>query len=147
MATPKVILLSGEALQREAAAVAAITPGHLLELVSAGVQKNSVEAVKAPLKIADFSDFDGGGIDSDYAADDTVKYFEPVPGTRFYGFLAAGENVAVGDRLVSNGDGTFREYVGTGSTADDASSQLVEAVEAKNNASGATAVRIRVAAL
>lgn len=147
MSIPKVILLSGETLQREAAAVSGITPGHLIEIVAAGAQVHSAEGKRAPIQVADFADFVGNGIETAYVAGDTVKYMIPVAGSRLFMLLAAGENVAVNDRLVSNGDGTLREAVVAGSTADDTDGQLFMAVEAKNNASGATAVRVRVQVL
>lgn len=52
-------------------------------------------------------------IDDDYAADDLVKVGVMHPGSRFYGLIPSGQDIAPGDVLQSNGDGKFKA-VGTG---------------------------------
>lgn len=119
-------------------AVAAITPGHLIELTSADkVQKHSAaKATVLPMfAIEDTSQ--GNGIDDDYAADDKVQCWIPGRGDMAYAILADGEDVSIGDELGSNGDGTLRKVVEkTESSADttiDYSHRVVGvAVEAKN---------------
>lgn len=93
-------------------AAAALTPGHLVELTSANkVQKHSTAGETAIPMFALEDELQGKEISDDYAADDPVQVWIPTRGDRVYALLANNENVAVGDFLVSNGDGTLKKYV------------------------------------
>lgn len=130
--TPKTIVLKGDySIAKERIAAGAITPGHHLALASSG--KVAVCAVKTnvPLAVAVEQDFTGGSIATAYAADDTVNYRVLQPGDEFYGFLANGQNVAIGALLESDAAGGF--------TALAAGTAKAIALEAVNNTSGAQA--------
>jgi len=93
-------------------AVAAITPGMLLELTSAGkVQAHSTAGGNAPRMIALEDELQGQGVNDAYAADDKVQCWIPYPGDQVYAILADGENVAIGDLLESNGAGMLQKHV------------------------------------
>jgi len=92
-------------------AVAAITPGMLLELTSAGeVQAHSSAGQNAFPYVALEDELQGNGIDDDYAADDKVKVWIPGRGDIAYMILADGENVGIGDFLESNGAGYLQKH-------------------------------------
>jgi len=95
----------------EYAAAAAITPGMILELTSAGkVQAHSTAEGNWFRLIALEDELQGNDIDDAYAADDRVQVWIPVPGEEGYAILADGYDVDIGDELASNGDGYLREH-------------------------------------
>lgn len=93
-------------------AVSAITPGMLVELTAAGeVQPHSTAEGNALPMFALEDELQGNGIDDAYAADDQVQVWIPQRGEQVYAIIADGQNIAIGDWLASNGDGTLREHV------------------------------------
>jgi hypothetical protein len=93
----------------EYVAVAAITPGHLVEVTNAGkVQKHSTQDGNAIPMFALENELEGEGITTAYAADDPVQVWIPQRGEQVYALLANGENASIGDLLTSNGDGTLK---------------------------------------
>jgi hypothetical protein len=60
----------------------------------------------------------GNDIDDAYAADDRVVCWIPQRGDQVQAVLSDGENVAIGDYLESNGDGTLKKYVASGQDSD-----------------------------
>ncbi len=135
---PKNILLKGDGIASEAVSAGAITAGHLLELTSAGevqVQSSAAATTPLPAKVARLMDLTNKSIDDPYAAGDTVLYYDLQKGAEFYGLLADGANVAIGDPLETDGAGGFQAVT--------SGTPIVQAVEAVNNTSGAQA-RIRV---
>lgn len=107
------IFLRGEnPITNERTANAAITPGHLIELMS--TDKVRVHATAggnvAPVMFAVEDDLQGNGIDDAYAATDRVKYIVPRAGDEINAILANGQTAAIGSLLESAGDGTLRVY-------------------------------------
>lgn len=99
----------------EYTAAAAITPGQLIELTSAGkVQKHSNAGQNAIPMFALEDALQGKGITDNYAADDQVQVWVAGRGDIVYALLKDGENVAIGDWLESAGDGDLQKHV-TGS--------------------------------
>lgn len=95
----------------EYAAAAAITPGDLVELTSAGkVQRHSTADGNVLQMFAIEDALQGKGIDEDYATADVVRVWIPQRGDIVYARLADEQNVSIGDFLVSNGDGTLKKY-------------------------------------
>jgi hypothetical protein len=91
-------------IREEIVAAGVITPGHLIEKTSAGkVQAHSTAAGVAQKMFALEDGYQGNGIATNYAADDTVHCWTPVPGEKVNAI--AGGTVAVGDFLVSAGNG------------------------------------------
>ena len=97
-------------VMEEYAAVAAITPGMLIELTSTGeVQVHDAAAGVGEKMFADEDQFQGKTIADAYAVGDKVSCWLPQRGDVVYAFLADGENVAVGAKLVSDGAGALQE--------------------------------------
>lgn len=115
MPTYNRIELKGSARYEEGFAVAALTPGHVIEVISTGkVQKQSVRGVDNAFLIAiEMPLNQGKTIDDAYAANDVVAYLNAQPGDEVYAFISAGENVVKGDRLVFTGDGTLEKISST----------------------------------
>lgn len=133
-----VIVLQGEPNYTEDwAAVAALTPGHLLELASATTcQKHSGAAGQHARLVALERDEMGNDIDDAYAASDAVKVAQCAPGDRAYMYLASGENVAAGAMLESAGNGMLQAVSGT--------YPVGMALEAVNAASGDARIRVLI---
>lgn len=93
-------------------AAAAITPGMLLELTSAGkVQAHSAAGQNALIMFACEDENQGKSIDDNYTAADKVKVWIPGRGDLVEAILVDGQNVAIGDFLESNGDGKLKKHV------------------------------------
>lgn len=120
--TKRTIILKAHPYQQEEeiVAAAAITPGHILERATAtstegkgNVQVHSTaDGCAAGFLVAKEDSLRGRGIDDDYAADDPVACWIPKKGDQGYCLLKDGEDIAIGDKLVSNGDGTLKEREG-----------------------------------
>lgn len=108
------IMLKGENPNiEELVANAAITPGMILELYTTKVRKHaSPDGTVKPIIVALEDELQGGGIDDDYDANSVVRVWHPKPGDQFYGLLADGEDVDIGDKLASNGDGYLKKMDG-----------------------------------
>lgn len=139
------IVLVGSGRHVEAVAAGAITPGHLIELTSAGkFQKQATEGGYAEKLFAVEDALQGRGIDTAYAADERVTGFIFNRGDEVYAYLKAGENVAVGTKLIAAGDGTLIAN-GSESSGTTVKEIVGVALEAKDlSGSGAVATRISV---
>lgn len=127
MGNAKTIVLKGQGTRKERIAVAAITPGHLVEITSANkVQVHSTAGGLAQKAFAVEDDLQGNTIADAYAASAMVQYNVMLPGDEVNAIIADGENIAIGDKLVSAGDGTLKEQ--TSETTDE--SVVAIAVEA-----------------
>jgi len=141
MATPKVILLKGDPIRKEALAAEAITPGHLLEFVPTGgdagqLRKHSTAAGVAQAMFAVEESLVGDEIGDAYADGDTVQYMVCRKGDEVYGFLEAGASVNIGAALESNGAGDLQARTGNFPVA--------QALETKDNSAGIVHARIKV---
>lgn len=130
-------------------AVAAITPGMLIELTSADkVQAHSGANGNALPMFACESELNGKGIDDAYVADDKVKALIPQRGDRVYALLEDGHNVAIGNFLVSNGDGYLQPFTGGSAATEDYPLEIVamaiEAVDRSTSSGGDTNVTGRI---
>ena len=96
----------------EFVANAAITPGHLIELMSTGlVRVHSTASGNVLPLFALENELEGEDIDDAYAAADQVQVWVPGRGDIVNAILADGQNIAIGDFLESAGDGTLQKYV------------------------------------
>ena len=96
----------------EKVAAGTITPGHLVELTSADkVQVHSVASGNALPMFALECEMVGKSIDDNYVADDFVTVAIPTRGDVVYAKLKDGQNVVIGDKLESAGDGTLQKHV------------------------------------
>lgn len=125
----------------------AVTPGELLERTGTDSDGNpqfaahSTAAGAAKARFAKEYSHTGMSIDDDYSDGDHMEYRDGIPGDRFNAFLAAGENVSEGDKLVSAGNGALQAVTGDGT---DAAVIVAEAYEGLDNSGGADPVRIEV---
>jgi len=91
---------------------AAITPGHLIEVMSTGyVRKHATAGGNCLPMFALEDELQGKGIDDDFAQYDRVQCWIPGRGDIVLGILADGQSVQVGDFLESGGDGTLVKHV------------------------------------
>lgn len=114
----------------EYVAVAAITPGMLVEVTSAGkVQAHSTANGAAVPAFANEDEFQGKTIADAYAIGDRVQVWIPQRGDVVYGLLAGGESASIGDFLTSNADGALQVF--SASDADDGAivAMALEAVD------------------
>jgi hypothetical protein len=110
----KVIKLLGEPIQNEDyMAAEAITPGHAVDLNSAGnLIKQATAGGNRPRWFALEREEMGQGIDVAYASGDYVKMGAFYPGMRVLAFAASGQNLTKGDRLTYAADGTLKAVGG-----------------------------------
>jgi len=146
MKTPHTVHLAGPApVVDDLPAVGAITPGMLLDYEdNSGVLSVSVHDAAADVQttlVALERSENNLGVDDAYAEGDIVKFGTLQPGSIFWGLIASGQDIAVAEKMQSNGDGYLKE-----ATADTAAASVAKfaALEAKV----ATAdTRIRVVVL
>jgi len=127
----------------EAPAAAGITPGHLVELTSAGaVQANGTAADTSVAKWFALEDeLQGKNIDTAYVTGDKVQVWCAVPGEEVYAFLKDGQNVAVGAILESAGDGSLKAFSAAGAAV----AVALEAVDLSASANTANArIKVRI---
>jgi len=94
----------------EFVAAGAITPGMLLELDSNGEVAPHSEAGGSAYPLFALEDeLQGKGIDDNYAADDQVQVWLPGRGD-IVNALVSGVDVAIGDFLMSAGDGSLEKF-------------------------------------
>ena len=146
MANANQIHLSGDYEYFEVKASGTIKPGYLCDIhTSTGkkVRAHPTVGGYGPKHIAVEDALQGNTIDDNYSSGDLVALHTPRPGAVYQLWLKAGENVAIGDRLMSAGDGTLQEFEAADTvTADAIVGTAEEAVDL--SASGAVATRIDV---
>src|SRR5688572_27555939 len=92
-----------------------IIPGYLVEMNGSGTwQPHSMLGNAGVSAWAVENDFLGDvrspvTIDTEYVADDLLRFHRALPDDEIYAFLADGQSVGIGDELTSNGDGTLRK--------------------------------------
>lgn len=126
---PNTIVLKrfNEPVMDERLAVAAITPGMLIELTSVDnrVQAHSTSEGNAEKMFAVEDDHQGNAINDDYSALDLVQAWIAQRGDEVNALLANGETTVIGDKLSSNGDGYLKVH-----TPDDSGGIQVEGIVA-----------------
>ena len=102
----------------EKKAHATITPGMLLELYSTDgeVRAHSHLHGNAIPIFALEDELQGKSIDDVYVAGDRVQCWVAQRGEQVYAIMADAEEIAVGDYLVSHGDGTLKKYDASGAS-------------------------------
>lgn len=131
------IILKGKGIQKEAVAVDAITPGHLVEQKPTGFQKHATATGAGERLFALVNELEGNTLTDVYAIADTVFAESCYAGMEVYAWLEASHDAAIGDLLESAGDGTLQK--GT-------VNPIAIALEALDlSASAAVTARIKVA--
>ena len=145
MSTENQVHLIGTFRREELIAAGTIKPGYLVEETSAGkVQAHSTEGGNALLWVAEIDALQGDTLSDSYSADDLVSINVELPGNEVQMYLKAGENVSIGDFLISAGDGTLIAD-GSESSATTVKQRIAVAREAEDlSGSGASDTLIRV---
>ena len=92
-------------------AISGITPGHLIQLDSAG--KVEVHGLAKGFNGANFAmedELQGETIDTAYVATDIVQMLTATPGDEINAILKDGETAVIGTSLESAGDGTLQAF-------------------------------------
>src|SRR6056297_3296955 len=111
MAKNTVILKDYLKIREEYEAAAAITPGYLIEMTSAGkVQAHSSAGQNMIHMFALEDEHQGNGISDAYSSGDQVQCWIPQRGDQVYALLDDGESVTKGDFLESAGNGNLQKY-------------------------------------
>lgn len=143
------IILIGRSRHEEFIASGAITPGHLIEQTSTALslgngtaKVHATEGGYAERIFAVEDALQGKLISDAYANAAVVSAEVAEPGAVVNAWLKAGENVSIGDRLISAGDGMLIEdgSEGSGTTV----RQIVAYALAAVNLSASSAVNTRI---
>lgn len=106
-----VIIKNYSDIREEFEANAALTPGHLVEVMSTGKLRKHASAGGNVLPMFALEDeLQGKGIDEAFAQYDKVQVWVPNRGDIVNAILADGQNIAIGDFLESAGDGTLTKH-------------------------------------
>ena len=141
----RIALITNGRLSEERAA-GGITPGHLLQM-SAGADTvivHGTEGGYAERMIALEDALQGRNRDTAYTSGEVVTLLHAVPGDVNDMYIKAGEDIAIGDKLISAGDGTLIENGGeaSGTTVQQIIGVATAALDL--TASGAVATRVAV---
>lgn len=138
------IHLKGNGRYEEAVVHAAFYPGHLLTVNSDGeITKHATEGGYSERAFAVEDALQGNTVDTVSVAGNTHPYVLALPGDEVNAFIKAGENVAVGDMLISGGDGTL---IANGSESSGTTvRQIIAIAMAANDLTGSGAVATKSA--
>lgn len=92
-------------------AAGGITPGHLLQISSAGAVVHAVAGGNCYPLFAIENDLVGNDINDAYTSGQQIQAVWAGKGTQLNALIADGENIAIGDLLESNGAGRLRKHV------------------------------------
>jgi len=107
-------------IMEEKVANAAITPGHLVELMSTDkVRVHATAGGNAFPMFAVEDELQGNEIGDAYAADDQVQVWVPQRGDEVYALIKVGQTIAIGDFLESAGDGTLQKHTADAADSND----------------------------
>jgi len=120
------IKLKGAPVVDELVAAGTITPGMLCEVTSAGtVQAHSTAVGPAQKMFAAENELGGEEISDDYASGDLTQLIIAGSGDRVYGLIKIGEDVVIGEPLVSAGNGSLQPKVLTTSDPSETAGAIV----------------------
>lgn len=148
------IMLKGQSRHEEFYASGAVTPGHLIEQTSAALslgngtaKVHATEGGHAERIFATEDALQGKLISDAYTSAALMMAAVAEPGAEVNAWLKSGENVSIGDKLISAGDGTLIAdgSEGSGTTVYQIVGYSMEAVNL--SASGAVDTRIVVRVL
>ncbi len=107
----KTITILGTPIIKEYIANAAITPGHLCEVMSTGKARVHATAGGTAQTMFALEDENlGGEIGTAYTADNIARFGIFRPGDEVFGLLADGQTAIIGSFLESTNDGTLTVY-------------------------------------
>lgn len=128
----------------EGVAAGAITPGHLVKVNSSGTYVvHATEAGNAEKLFAVEDALQGRTIDNAYASTERVSMHAAVPGDEIQAWILDGQVIAIGDLLVSKGDGTLRKWADVATTVTpEVPVAVAVAALSPSGANGRCAVRV-----
>lgn len=137
MAPNTILIVGGGVRPQEPVANEAITPGQLVEYVQTGthagrIKKHASAGGPATKMFALEADYIGNPIGTDYASGDRVHALIAERGARIYAWLASGENVNLGAKLMSDGSGDLKAWATTNTQPDTIVGVAGEAVDASS---------------
>lgn len=132
---PNTIWLGGpRTLINDGAAGVAICPGQLVErYVPSGVinrwRPHATASVATMRAVACEASMLNRNVNDGYLTGDLLEVSEGAGGTNFWLLIASGQNIAYGQKMESNGDGSLKAYATLGAA-------LFAALESVNNTNG-----------
>jgi len=140
------IVLVGDGRHSEAVAEAAISQGHLIELTSSDtVQVHSGAGLVAEVNFAVEDALQGNTVSDAYAADDIVMSHLAKRGDEINALITAGQDISIGDKLASAGDGTLSDVTTLATAAGVVVVAVaIEAVDLSATGAVATLAAVRV---
>lgn len=119
---------------------ALIYPGFLIMLDSNGeVTPHDIDGGPAEAMFAEEDALQGADRDTIYDDDSIVSCILPNKGSCVYAMIADDEDIAIGDPLMSGGDGTLVEAASVGSASANDENVIAYAMEAKDLTNSAVA--------
>lgn len=132
MASQTIKLKSYVDVQIERKAAEALYPGYLIELNSNDKVQAHANAGQSVLSMFAIENaLEGEEISTEINSDDWVRCWTPIRGDEVNAVLADGEDVSIGDKLESAGDGTLQKF-----TADTINSSVVDTTVYSNQVVG-----------
>lgn len=113
-----------------------ITPGMLIEIVpdqASAAPKyrfHTTSTEQVSIIVAGEQNWMNLGVDDDYADGDLVDAIYLKPGSIIWGLLASGQNISMGEKLQSAGDGTLKSATATTAAANVAKFQSLDNIGA-----------------
>ena len=146
----KTIAIVGTPNVQEFVANAAITPGHLCELMSTGKARVHATAGGTAERLFALEDDNlGGEIGTAYTSANVARFGYFRPGDQVFAILYDGETAVIGSKLESQGDGTLRVVDVDSAFSDIGINSIVgvalEAVDMSGSAGVDPSPRIRIA--
>ena len=136
----------GQPTEAEYQVAAAVTPGRIVELTSAGkVQHHSTAGGKCLKCVALGMPEIGKTITDASGASDFIRVWFPKPGDIGAISIAVSQNVSIGDWVESNGDGTVRKAAADTSAGTIVVGSLIGQVLEATNLTHVVLVQVRFA--
>lgn len=141
------ILLKGDGRYEEDTSVGTLKPGYLVERTSTPtIKAHATQGGYAERAVVMEDALQGDTISDSYTAGDLVPYKLMEPGAECLMWLYAGENVSIGDKLISNGDGTLIKNgsEGSGVTVKQIIAIAQEALDLSDSGDVTTQLAVRI---
>ena len=144
-----VVVLKGYGMRKEGLADGAVTPGHVVYRSSATefkVGRKGGAGESGPRSFCDINPGVGRALDDNYADEDQINVYYAHSGDEINALVAASAPaIAVGNTLEAAADGTVIVVTADSATGNgERDSTIGYAVEAVDNSSGSSAVRIKI---
>lgn len=134
------------AYEERNAGEAGIYPGMLCYVFTDGTVKlHASEGGRAECLVALEDSLQGRGVDTVYTLAYPVRLEVFRPGEEFMGLLASGQNISIGEGLISSGDGTFKSATDSGLDIDSIIAYAMEAEDLSASGSSNTLIHMRAA--